>query len=116
MRNINTFIHEQRDGSLYTAAEFEFPTNTMAGEFAYEYLRMRLARIKKALDEETRAWARDGARLARIETQLACKLTFQFKQFAHKWNDGWYDSSRVELSLPYPKNPSRGGCHCMANP
>lgn len=93
------------DGQAFARAEFEHPPNSMEGHYDYKGLHKRLERVSQALEQERLSWEKAGA--AQVETglQLANMLAFQFKQLEHQWNKGDYDGSRVEISLPNPKNP-----------
>ncbi|KAK4560651.1 hypothetical protein LTR86_005229 [Recurvomyces mirabilis] len=104
---VNAGINQHTRHSLFTRMEFEYPPNSMEGKFDYPDLLKRLRRIKTALDQEEERWAREGAKQAEKCTQLAVQLAFQFKQLQHKWNEGSYDSSRLDINLPDPDNPFR---------
>ncbi|TKA83543.1 hypothetical protein B0A55_00488 [Friedmanniomyces simplex] len=105
MHTIDTGIAQHRQGSPFKRMEFESPPNAMEGSFDYKSLRARLTKIKSALDDEQKLWIAKGAKQVQDSTQLATQLAFQFKQLALRWNEGSYDCSRMELSLPDPTNP-----------
>ncbi|KAK3113648.1 hypothetical protein LTR53_008861 [Teratosphaeriaceae sp. CCFEE 6253] len=92
-------------GTKFKRMEFEYPPNIMDGSFDYRNLIQRLDSIKAALGDEEQSWAVAGAKHVADSAQLAVQLAFQFKQLAHQWNDGSYDSSRLELTLPDETNP-----------
>ena len=92
---------EQPDGQAFTMTEFEGGQNSMPGKYGYKGLAERLRAIAKALEDERKSWEKLGAQLVTQDSSLAVQLAFQFKQLQHKWTAG----SRMELSLPGPKNP-----------
>ena len=100
-----THSQEQCDTTAFTRMQFEYPPNTMEGSFDYANLRSRFARVHQALEDERQGWAVEGAEQVDKGTQLATQLAFQFKQLQYQWNETQYVSSRLELSLPDPKNP-----------
>ena len=105
LNSVNTHSQEQSDGTAFTRMEFEYPPNTMEGSFDYASLQHRLERVHQALEDERAGWALEGAKQATQGTQLATQLAFQYQQLKHQWNETQYASSRLELSLPDPKNP-----------
>ncbi|KAK4545710.1 hypothetical protein LTR36_002664 [Oleoguttula mirabilis] len=105
VRTVREQAKQHPQGTAFTRMEFEFPPNSMEGNFDYKSLLVRLESIKQALDDEQGQWVKTGAKQVAQETQLAVQLAFQFKQLEHKWNDTQYDGSRMELSLPDKKNP-----------
>lgn len=104
-KGIEIAAKDVSDGLAFSRAEFEHPPNSMEGHYDYKGLHRRLERISQALEQERASWEKAGA--AQVETglQLPNMLAFQFKQLEHQWNKGDYEGSRVELSLPNPKNP-----------
>ncbi|VUC34492.1 unnamed protein product [Clonostachys rosea] len=54
--------------------------NGMDGSFDYPDLERRLKNIKKALDEETESWAREGLENTAEETTVSVNLKHQFEQ------------------------------------
>lgn len=97
-----------KPGSAFARMQFEYPpSNTMDGTFQYPSLITRLARVRAALIQEEHDWVAAGARQVAEGTQLATQLAFQFRQQAHRWNDGAYGGARLEIRLPDPNNPFR---------
>jgi len=95
-------------GSAFARMQFEYPpSNTMDGTFHYPSLLTRLARVRAALTQEENEWVSAGAKQVTEGTQLATQLAFQFRQLAHRWNDGVYAGARLEIRLPDPTNPFR---------
>ena len=105
MKTVDSARKEQQDGKAFARMEFEFPPNSMEGHYDYNGLERRLKRIAQALEDETESWKTIGAAQVEDSTQLATQLAFQFKQLEHKWNNGQYSCSRMEISLSEPKNP-----------
>ncbi|KXT10907.1 hypothetical protein AC579_3483 [Pseudocercospora musae] len=104
IRAIETFEKEQRDGTAFKRMEFEYPPNSMEGNFAYKNLHARMEGILAKLNQEKLSWEQSGAQQVMDGTQLAVMLAFQFKQLAYKWNEG-EKAGRMEISLPNSKNP-----------
>lgn len=105
MKSIEVFSKEQPDGKAFSRMEFEYPPNSMEGHFDYKGLHKRLDRIGQALEEERLGWEKQGATQVEEGTQLATQLAFNFKQLELRWNQSQYSGSKMEVSLPDPKNP-----------
>ena len=105
VKAIETASKEVTDGQAFPRAQFEFPPNSMEGHYDYKGLLKRLERVSQALEKERAAWEKAGAAQVESGLQVANMLAFQFKQLEHQWNSGDYGGSRVEISLPNPKNP-----------
>ena len=104
-KTIEQASKESVDGQAFPHMDFEGGNNSMDGRYDYKGLSKRLKRVAKALDDELKQWEKAGESQVEEETQLAVQLAFQFHQLQHKWNKGQYSRSRMELSLPKPKNP-----------
>jgi len=103
---------EQSLGKAFTRMEFEYPPNSMDGQFDYKSLLSRLERIKKALDDEQEEWVTWRAKLqVRNESQLAVQLAFQFKQLHEHWK-----KSNLNLLLPEPPNPFKWTLTLLGKP
>ncbi|KAK3050015.1 hypothetical protein LTR09_008670 [Extremus antarcticus] len=105
LKALTTHKSEQTDGKPFTRMRFEYPPNSMEGSFDYTALERRLKRINDHLEMERVCWESQGAAQVEQDTQLATQLAFQFRQFEHQWNKTSYPGSRMEISLPNPKNP-----------
>ncbi|KAK4635933.1 Ubiquitin-conjugating enzyme E2 Z [Fulvia fulva] len=105
VRSINKFSNDQKDGAAFKRAEFEFPPNSMEGNFDYRGLRSRLGAIMDKLNEEKRLWEQQGLQQVAQSSQMATQLAFQFKQLQYSWNEGQYSGPRLEVNLPDPNNP-----------
>lgn len=99
-------------GTPFTRMEFEYPPNSMEGQFDYKSLLSRLERIKQTLSDEQDRWVKQGVKQVEEETQLATQLAFQFKQLEHTWNEG----SKLDLSLPDKKNPFKWSLTLFGKP
>uniref|UniRef100_A0A8H7TQV5 Ubiquitin-conjugating enzyme E2 Z n=1 Tax=Bionectria ochroleuca TaxID=29856 RepID=A0A8H7TQV5_BIOOC len=70
-----------RPKQLFASTPFESKgNNIMDGSFDYPDLERRLNNIKKALDEETESWAREGLESTAEETTVSVNLKHQFEQ------------------------------------
>ena len=76
---------EVKDGQAFQRMPFEGPQNTMEGKFNYGELERRLQNIKKALDEETEAWASEGLVAKAKDTTVAVNLQRQFEQIVESF-------------------------------
>lgn len=91
--------------ATFEKMNFEYPTNTMQGNFDYKGLERRLQRLAKALEDERKSWEQEGKSQVQRETQVAAQLAFQYKQLACRWNEGTYPGSRMEVHLADDNNP-----------
>lgn len=105
LRAIDKFRDEQRDGTAFTRMDFEYPPNSMEGQFSYKNLHCRIEAVRQKLEEEKSLWEQQGALQVVEGTQLATQLAFQFTQLRASWSEGQYSGSRIELSLPNKRNP-----------
>ncbi|EME48952.1 hypothetical protein DOTSEDRAFT_67858 [Dothistroma septosporum NZE10] len=105
IRSIDKFSGEQKDGAAFKRMEFEYPPNSMEGNFDYKGLRSRLEAILDKLNEEKRHWEQQGVQQVAQASQIATQLAFQFKQLQHRWNEGQYSGPRLEINLPNSNNP-----------
>ncbi|KAK4099785.1 UBC-like protein [Parathielavia hyrcaniae] len=71
---------EVKDGTPFVKMPFEGSTNTMEGKFNYSELERRLHNVRKALDQETEAWALEGLVAKAKDTTVAVNLQRQFEQ------------------------------------
>lgn len=71
---------EVKDGTPFTRMPFEGTSNTMEGKFNYSELERRLRNIKKALDNETESWTKEGRAAQSNESTVAVNLQRQFEQ------------------------------------
>lgn len=71
---------EVKDGTPFTRMPFEGTSNTMEGKFNYTELERRLRNIKKALDNETEGWTKEGLNAQSNESTVAVNLQRQFEQ------------------------------------
>mmetsp|Transcript_39706 Transcript_39706/g.61974 ORF Transcript_39706/g.61974 Transcript_39706/m.61974 type:complete len:446 (-) Transcript_39706:49-1386(-) len=51
--------HADVEGS-FVVVEFEYPRNSMNGEYDFKTLKGRLAKIREQIDEETKSWVQQG--------------------------------------------------------
>ncbi|KAK5130899.1 hypothetical protein LTR08_001562 [Meristemomyces frigidus] len=105
VQTVTKGAEQHKKGAAFKRMEFEYPPNSMEGQFDYPGLLSRLHKIKQALEDEQAAWVKAGVKAVADETQMAVQLAFQFKQFELRWNDAQYEGSRMELSLPDKTNP-----------
>lgn len=77
---INKTKHDVQDGQPFSRMPFEGPGNDMTGKFNYSELERRLTRIKRALDNEPLAWAKEGLDAVKSEDGIAANLRRQFEQ------------------------------------
>lgn len=77
---INKTKHEVQDGQIFARMPFEGPGNDMSGKFNFTELERRLTRIKRALDNEPLAWAKEGLEAEKNEKGVAVNLRRQFEQ------------------------------------
>lgn len=81
---------EVKEGTNFERMPFESPgSNSMDGRFNYSELERRLGNIKKALDEESNEWAREGLVSKSNESTVAVNLQHQYEQVvnAFRMND-----------------------------
>jgi ubiquitin-conjugating enzyme E2 Z len=76
---------EVKDGTPFARMPFEGSSNTMEGKFNYGELERRLQNIKKALDQETEAWASEGLAAKAKDTTVAVNLQRQFEQIVESF-------------------------------
>jgi ubiquitin-conjugating enzyme E2 Z len=105
IQTVEREAQEHPKGQPFKRMEFEYPPNSMEGSFDYKSLHSRLVRIHQTLSNEEQHWEKLGAKQVAEASQLATQLAFQYKQLEHKWNEGTYDGSRMEISLSDKNSP-----------
>ncbi|SMQ46394.1 unnamed protein product [Zymoseptoria tritici ST99CH_1A5] len=105
MKAIDKHVGDQREGKAFSRMEFEYPPNSCEGHFGYKALKGRFEAVLNKLEEEKLSWEQAGAVQVAEGTQLATQLAFQFTQLQSVWDDAKPSGSRMEFSLPNPKNP-----------
>jgi ubiquitin-conjugating enzyme E2 Z len=73
--------------------------------FVYRALKGRFEAVLKKLQDEKLSWEQAGAAQVAQGTQLATMLAFQFNQLQSQWEDAVSSGSKLDFSLPNPKNP-----------
>jgi ubiquitin-conjugating enzyme E2 Z len=105
LKAIDEHVDDQRDGKAFSRMEFEYPPNSMEGHFGYKALKGRFEAVLSKLEEEKLGWEQAGAVQVAEGSQLATMLAFQFTQLQSQWEDAVGSGSKMEFSLPNPKNP-----------
>lgn len=105
---IDAAAKEQLDGKPFARMEFEYPPNSMEGNFHYKSICARFENIRKKLDEECDSWVRQGKQQVDRDTQLATQLFFQVDQLKYKFDNTATESGlKLDISLEDKKNPFR---------